>query len=173
MDGKWDKWLKISVWGEMHIVLHNWLAVRYHKTFQTVDKRWRSCIWNVLSSYPSQHTYIVQLKLQQAKPTLMTPSESEIGLLFKISKFLVQAIKKSTKLSQVSQVQGSSETGRLILIVSIWLFLLTHPLPLFSSHLILKSQGFCCWLQTKQIKLKTWQSKYVVDRIPLNYPTVL
>lgn len=44
-----------------------------------------------------QNTYIIQLKLGQAKSTLMTPSESEIGLLLKISTPLVQAVKKLTK----------------------------------------------------------------------------
>lgn len=53
-----------------------------------------------MSSPPTpapQHTYIIQLKLGQAKSTLMTPSESEIGLLLKISTPLVQAVKKLTK----------------------------------------------------------------------------
>lgn len=158
----------------MCIILHNWqCTIIKHFRLLIKDKG----VVSEMSSPPiPPNTHIVQLKLGQAKSTLITPSENETGLLLKISMPLVQAVKKLTK-----QCWGFTCTRQfwnrtinfdcLDLIISPY-----PPSPLVfrsPSHLILKSQGFCCWFQTKQIKLKTQQPKYIVDRVTLNYPTAL
>lgn len=120
-----------------------------------------------------QHTYIIQLKLGQAKSTLMTPSESEIGLLLKISTPLVQAVKKLTK--WCSSFTGTKQVWNWTINLDCLnsLNVINFPYPpsplVISPYIEFTGILFLIPNKTDQI----CHTKYAVDRIPLLSPRVL